>query len=151
MEDEDAHTVEMMRDHPFFSELPAELLAPLATHARSRTVAAGEVLFREGGSADRFFLLQTGEIALDMEDPYRGQVRVDVLADDAVLGWSWLFSPYRWHLTATALRQTTLLEFDAFRVRAFMAEQPDVGYQLMNGLARLLFDRLKAARRRLTD
>lgn len=151
MEQHAARAIETMRDHPFFSELPADVLAPLANHAHVRTLAASEVLFREGQPADRFFLLHTGEIALDMEDPSRGQVRVDVLGDDAVLGWSWLFSPYRWHLTATALRRTTLVEFDAFRVRAFMAEQPAIGYQLMHSLARLLFDRLQATRHRLSD
>lgn len=150
MDEHTAHAIEMMRDHPFFSELPADLLIPLAEHAHIRTIDAGEVLFRERQTADRFFLLHTGEIALDMEDPDRGQVRVGVLCDDAVLGWSWLFAPYRWHLTATALRRTTLVEFDAFRVRAFMAEQPAVGYQLMLSLARLLFDRLQATRRRLS-
>lgn len=151
MEEHTAHAIEMMRDHPFFSELPADLLTPLAKHAHIRTVAAGEVLFREGQNADRFFLLHSGEIALDMEDPDRGQVRVDVLNDDAVLGWSWLFSPYRWHLTATALERTTLVEFDAFRLRAFMSEQPAVGYELMHRFAALLFDRLQATRRRLSD
>ena len=151
MEHHAAHAIEMMRDHPFFSELPADLLAPLAKHAHSRTIAAGEVLFREGETADRFFLLHTGEIALDMEDPDRGQLRVDILGADAVLGWSWLFSPYRWHLTATALQRTVLVEFDAFRLRAYMSEQPAVGYELMHRFAALLFDRLQATRRRLSD
>lgn len=142
---------ELLRDHPFFSDLPEAAVAPLAAHAHARTVPAGDVLFHEREPADRFFLLRSGEIRLSMEDAGRGQVPVDVLADDAVLGWSWLFAPYRWHLTATALRRTTLIEFDADRLRQVMSDDPELGYQLMRRFAALLFDRLQATRRRLTS
>ena len=74
-----------------------------------------------------------------------------VLADDAVLGWSWLFPPYRWHLTATAVQPTTLVVFDAYRLRGEMSDNPELGYQLMRRFAALMFDRLHAIRVQLTN
>jgi CRP/FNR family transcriptional regulator, cyclic AMP receptor protein len=143
-----------LRDHPFFSEFAADALPRLAAHARTRDLAAGQVLFTEGEVADRFFLVRSGLIALDMDTPDapdRGRLRVGELGDDSVLGWSWLFPPYRWHLSATALARTSVIEIDADRLRDVMVDDPVLGNALMRRFAALLFDRLQATRRRLTE
>ncbi len=138
-----------LADHPFLSSMPPEALRRLATHAYQHSYAAGDVIFREGSDADRFFLVRQGRIRLDMEVAGRGQVEVETLDADCVLGWSWLFAPYRWQLTATATEQCSLLIFDASILRSMMAGEPVIGYELMRRFAGVLSDRLQATRARL--
>lgn len=139
-----------LADHPFFSSMPATALRRIGAHVYRRDYAVGEELFREGDEADRFFLIRRGCVRLDMEVPARGRIDVERLEQDAVIGWSWLFPPYRWHLSARAVERTSVLVLDASMLRALMAADPVLGYELMRRFAAVLFDRLQATRQRLS-
>src|SRR5450755_52814 len=139
-----------LASHPFLSAIPAESLRRLAVHAHSQTFAKGHEIFREGQLAGEFFLVRQGSVRLDAEVPDRGRVEVETLGADAALGWSWLFPPYRWHLSATAVERTTAIVFDADVLRGLMAADPVLGYELMRRFTAVLFDRLQATRYRLT-
>jgi CRP/FNR family cyclic AMP-dependent transcriptional regulator len=138
-----------LADHPFLSSIPPAALRRLAAHTYPHEYAAGDVIFREGAAADRFFLVRDGRIRLDMDVPDRGQVEVETLDADCALGWSWLFEPYQWQLTATAVEPTSVLVFDASVLRSLMASDTVIGYELMRRFAGVLFDRLQATRSRL--
>lgn len=143
-----------LSDHPFLSSIPVTSLRRLATHAQSHTYGAGQEIFREGGTADRFFLIRHGLVRLDIEVPGPDgprQIEIETLGADAALGWSWLFSPYCWHLSATAVTRTATLVFDADVLRAVMSADPVLGYELMRRFAAVMFDRLHATRLRLTS
>jgi CRP/FNR family cyclic AMP-dependent transcriptional regulator len=138
-----------LADHPFLSSIPPAALRRLAAHSYPHEYAAGDVIFREGAAADRFFLLRDGRIRLDMDVPEGGAVEVETLDADCVLGWSWLFEPFQWSLTATAIEPTSVLIFDAAVLRALMASDTLIGYELMRRFAGVLFDRLQAHRSRI--
>ena len=73
------------------------------------------------------------------------------LHDDDVLGWSWLFPPYRWHLDARAL--TRFARSDS-TVRASVqksVEDHELGYELMRRFAKVIVSRLQATRMQLLD
>lgn len=142
-------TAASLSDHPFLSSIPIGSLRRLATHVQPHTYPAGEQVFREGGVADRFFLLRQGLVRLDLEVAGRGQVEVETLGADAALGWSWLFAPYRWHLTATAVQRTSMLVFDTDALQTVMAADPPLGYELMRRFAAVMFDRLTTTRLQL--
>jgi CRP/FNR family transcriptional regulator, cyclic AMP receptor protein len=93
--------------HPFFAALTDTQLAALAEDAITETFTAGQRLFDEGGIADRFWLIEQGNIALDMRIPGRGDQIVETLGPGTVLGWSWLHPPYRWHFGASRRFATT--------------------------------------------
>jgi CRP-like cAMP-binding protein len=141
--------VTALADHPFLSSMPPDALRRLAAHTYPHDYAAGEIIFSEGDAADRFFLVREGRIRLDMDVPERGQVEVETLDNDCALGWSWLFDPYRWQLTATAITPCRLLVFDAAVLRTLMAADSVIGYELMRRFTGVLFDRLQATRARL--
>lgn len=138
-----------LASHPFLSTIPVESLRQLGVHAHGETFAKGQEIFREGQVASEFILIRQGRVRLDAEIADRGRVEVETLAADAALGWSWLFPPYRWHLSATALERTTAIVFDAGVLRGLMAADPVLGYDLMRRFAAVLVDRLQATRRRL--
>ena len=139
-----------LADHPFMSAIPIESLGRLTANAQVQTYTAGTTIFAEGKPADRFFLIRHGLVRLDMNTADSGLVEVETLGADAALGWSWLFPPYRWQLSATAVERTTAMVCDAAALRATMAADPAVGYELMRRFAGVMLDRLQATRRRLT-
>jgi CRP/FNR family cyclic AMP-dependent transcriptional regulator len=138
-----------LANQPFLSAIPPDLLRRLGVHAHSQTFAKGQEIFREGQLADQFFLIRQGQVRLDAEVAGHGRIDVETLGTDAALGWSWLFPPYRWHLSATAVERTTAIVFDADVLRGLMASDPVLGYELMRRFAAVLADRLQATRRRL--
>ena len=138
-----------LADHPFLSSMPPTCLRRLAVHAFRQDFPAGQSLFRESGAADRVFLIRRGLVKLDIAVPGGHRVDVEMLGPDTVLGWSWLFPPYEWHLGATAVDRTTTLAFDASTLRALMASDVILGYELMRRFAAVMFDRLQATRLRL--
>jgi CRP/FNR family transcriptional regulator, cyclic AMP receptor protein len=143
-------TAAALSDHPFLSSIPTGSLRRLATHVQHHTYPAGEQVFREGQIANRFFLIRHGLVRLDLEVAGRGQVCMETLGSDAALGWSWLFSPYRWQLTATAVERTSMLVFDTDALQVVMAADPPLGYELMRRFSAVMFDRLVATRLQLT-
>lgn len=146
-----AQLTRALADQPFLSDLPTEILRQLAAHVRRRDYAAGDVLFNEGEAAERFFLIRRGLVTLSVRGPSGRSVDIETLGPDAAIGWSWLLYPYRWHLTATAVKKTSTLVFDAARLRAVMDAEPAIGYELMRHFAVIIFDRLRAIQRRLGE
>ena len=76
---------------------------------------------------------------------------MDTLHGGDVLGWSWLFEPYRWHFDADAVEPVSTVAFDASCLRTKCDTDPRLGYQLAQRFARVMLERLQAARLRLLD
>ena len=76
---------------------------------------------------------------------------LDTLHAGDVLGWAWLFPPYRWHFDADALDEVHAVVFDAVCLRGKCADDPRLGFDLAQRVAGILGDRLHAARLRLLD
>jgi CRP/FNR family cyclic AMP-dependent transcriptional regulator len=137
--------------HPFFAALTDAQLAALSEDAITETFTAGQRLFNEGGIADRFWLIEQGNIALDMRIPGRGDQIVETLGPGTVLGWSWLHPPYRWHFGAMARVATTTVAFDAASVRRRCDADPAFGYAALRSFTPVITERLQATRLRLLD
>jgi CRP-like cAMP-binding protein len=127
--------------------------AHLATIAGCASIAhfEDEYVFREGGDADTFFLLRSGDVALETHVPGRGPVTLMTLHDDDVLGWSWLFRPYRWHLDARAIGHVRTLAFDGACLRQKSVDDHELGYELLRRFAEVIVSRLQATRMQLLD
>ncbi|MFB7667724.1 cyclic nucleotide-binding domain-containing protein [Kitasatospora sp. NPDC056138] len=131
--------------------LPQTHRDQLLAIARDRSFPGGERLFDEGGAADRFWLIRSGEVALDLYVPGRPPPVVETVGPGQLLGWSWLFPPYRWHLGAQALAPVDAWEFPADQVRALCTADPELGYRLTLRCAEVIAERLQATRIRLLD
>lgn len=131
--------------------LPPEGRDWMMQHSRQAHFSTGERIFEEGRSADRFWIIRSGSVGLDMHVPGRQAATMDTLHQDDLLGWSWLFSPYEWHLGAIALTPVSALEFDAGPVRSLCGQDPLFGSALNHCVAEIIAGRLQAARKRLLD
>ncbi|MFF9785848.1 cyclic nucleotide-binding domain-containing protein [Streptomyces nigrescens] len=120
--------------------------------AREVSLSAGDRIFDEGGAADRFWIIRSGLVALDVYEPGQGATVVETLGEGELLGWSWLFEPYRWHLGAQTRGAVEAYEFDAHQVRAAIDEDPAFGLAVTRCVAAVAIGRrLRAARTRLLD
>ncbi|GGZ19546.1 Crp/Fnr family transcriptional regulator [Streptomyces poonensis] len=131
--------------------LPAEHRARLMRHAREVSFPAGTRLFEEGRRADRFWIVRTGTVVLDVHVPGRRAAVIESLGHGELVGWSWHIPPYVWHLGAEAMSQVRAWEFDAEAVREMCARDPGFGRAIAVWVGHVVADRLRAARIRLLD
>jgi CRP-like cAMP-binding protein len=139
----------ILTDTPLFGDLTraqAELIAGCAGNVHFQP---GQVIFREGAQADTFYLVRHGRIQLDMYIAGRGSVAIDTVDPGDLVGWSWLFPPYRWHFDATALTSVRATAFDGACLRAKCVADPALGYPLTSRFAQLIIERLQASQHRL--
>jgi CRP-like cAMP-binding protein len=137
------------KSHPFLQSFSSEHQATLAECAMPTTFKAGQLIFREGEMANRFYLILEGRAALEAEAEDRPAVVVDSVAAGEVLGWSWLFPPYTWNFTARALEPVRAIFFYGTWLRERCATDPALGYELMRHTASILIRRLQATRKEL--
>lgn len=122
----------------------------LSECAMETEFAEGQLIFREGDLANRFYLIVDGAVAL--ESGARGRkVLIETLGRGDALGWSWLFPPYYWHFSARALKPTRAIFFYGTRLRAQCDEDHDFGYELMKRMASVVVRRLQSARERTAE
>jgi CRP/FNR family transcriptional regulator, cyclic AMP receptor protein len=136
--------------HPFLRGMPPGHLDALAEACADVTFPAGHQIFEEGGFAGKFWLIQSGHVALDMNVPGQGRVIIDDVGMGEVLGCSWLFPPYRWAFGAVCTGPVEAFEFDAAAIRERCAADPAFGYQLHERLIRVVARRLQHTRTRLS-
>jgi CRP-like cAMP-binding protein len=141
----------VLRGAPVFEGMPPDELSLVAGCASNVRFDQGAVLFREGDSADTFFLVRHGAVALELFVPARGAVVIETIEAGEVIGWSWLFPPYRWHFDARALTQVRATAFDGACLRGKCEEDSGLGFDLMSRFAQILIERLQWTRLRLLD
>jgi CRP-like cAMP-binding protein len=123
--------------------------AALAACASDVTFPARHRIFGDGGYAGRFWLIQSGQVALDMQVPGEGPMVVETIGMGELLGCSWLFPPYRWGFGAVTISPFEAFEFDAAAVRACCAADPVLGREFALRVAKVLASRLQATRMKL--
>ncbi|WP_409236427.1 Crp/Fnr family transcriptional regulator [Streptomyces sp. PA5.6] len=137
--------------HSMPRALPPEHRQRLMRFAAEVSIPQGTRLFEEGGHADRFWIIRTGSIALDMHVPGRKAAVIETLGHNQLLGWSWLFTPHSWHLGAEALTPVRAYEFDAASVLAACRDDPELNVTVTRWVGDIVAHRLRSARTRLLD
>ena len=138
-------------EQSFFSGLRDDQIEQLVAVATEIMVPAGKPVFEEGGFADSAYVIIAGRVALELDISHRAHHIVQTLHEGEVLGWGWLFPPYRWSFSALALDETRLIRFDAEQLRATHEGDCELGYEMMKRFARVMTSRLAATRLQLVD
>jgi CRP-like cAMP-binding protein len=141
----------LLTEHLFLEGLAPSSLDRLSAYAHPVFRNLGHRLFAAGRPAERFWLIRSGRVALDLHTPGRGDVVIETLEPGTVLGWSWLFPPRQWQFGAVTVEPVRAIEFNAAGVRHLMADDPLLGYELTRRFMAVMLDRLQATRTRLLD
>jgi CRP-like cAMP-binding protein len=142
---------DLISEHKFFSDLDEHSLEFVAGCGSNVHFAPGERILTEGEAANTFYLLRSGSVALSFFVPGRGAVVIDTLAEGDVLGWSWLFPPYRWQFDGEAREDVAAVAFDGTCLRTKCDSDARLGYILTQRFARVILGRLQSVRMRMLD
>ena len=146
------HTFEsVLADHPFFKDLPQPHLDTVTGCVANIVFQPGEFLLREGTAADNFFVIREGRVAVEVFVPNKGAITVETVEGGDILGWSWLFPPYKAMFDARALNVVRALSVDGACLRTKCEKDPSLGYELLKRFAVLVISRLQAVRMQLLD
>ncbi|MGZ5002726.1 MAG: Crp/Fnr family transcriptional regulator [Chthoniobacterales bacterium] len=135
--------------HPFTAGMNDEQLTLLTDCAIRTHFKKGETIIREGESANRFYLIETGKVVLLSSAPGRQPLIVDTIGAGDLLGWSWIFPPYVWHFTARAVEDTRAIIFHGTILRQYCERNHSLGYELFKRMSAVMMKRLQAARAKM--
>ena len=132
--------------HPFLIGMNQHQIKLLIDCALLTRFAADQIIFRTGETANRFYLIESGVVALEAISIDESPVLIDTVKAGDLLGWSWLFPPYRWHFDARAFEPTTAIFFYGTVLREYCERDPVLGYELFKRMSEVMIHRLQAAR-----
>lgn len=142
---------ELIAGAAVFASLTPSQLELVGGCAVNQRVQRDAYLLREGDPADSFFFIRSGSVALEIHRPGQGPIVIETLYPGEVVGWSWLFAPFRWQLDARAVEPCALVTFDGLCLRGKCQADHELGYQLMSQFAANLVGRLQATRLQVLD
>lgn len=137
--------------HPFFSGMEPLHLQLLTGCARNVVFKEEDIIFRQGEEANSFYLIRTGQVALQLFADRRGPLTILTLGDGEVLGWSWLSPSARWKFTARAIATTHATSLDGKCLREKAEADHEFGFQLLKRLVHVIEDRMQATRLQLLN
>lgn len=136
---------------PFLEGLSEEHLDFLSNFVDELSFEKDAILFRQNEPAIDFFLLSEGRVALEIENPPKPPIVIQMLKPGNLLGISWLYPPHRWQFTTRTVAPTRMLRFDGDAVRAACDEDHTLGYDLLGLFVVALGSRLQATRFQLLE
>ena len=141
----------ILAKHPFFAGFEPRYMQLITGCASNVRFPVGATIFREGELASTFYIIRQGKVALEAAAAQRGSLVILTIEDGEVLGWSWLFPPYRWHFNARALEETRAIALDGICLREKGEADHDFGYELVKRVALIMMERLQATRLQALD
>src|SRR4029079_15717021 len=94
---------EILAQVPFFEGMAEDEIALIAGCGRNVHFDAGETMFRQGESADSFFVVRHGTVAVGNFVPPRGELVIETLEAGDLLRWCRLLPAARSHFDARRL------------------------------------------------
>lgn len=146
-----AEIVETLAATPFLEGMNVRHLRTMAECTMPSSFNGGEVIFREGDVANRFYLIQEGSVALESRSRESDPIHIQTIGAGDVLGWSWLFPPYLWHFDARAIDPVKVLFIYGSRLRDHCEDDHEFGYELVLRMAEVMMRRLQATRWQLFE
>jgi CRP-like cAMP-binding protein len=137
--------------HPFFQDLEKQYLELIVGCAANAVFQPEQIIFRTSEEVDRFYLIRSGKVAIELYAPPRGSITIQTLGEGEILGWSWLIPPYRPRFNARAVERTIAIGMDGGCLRGKCEADHNLGYELFSRVAPILVNRLEAACIQLLD
>ena len=140
----------MLRKHPFVEAFEPAHVDKLAALARPVTFQRDQVVFHEGDECNDFFIILSGLMALEVEEP-GSTLRVQTLSAGAELGWSALLMASGKYFQARALDKVEALAIDGPTLLAECRRDPAFGFAFMYRLLGVVAARLQRTRLQVHD
>ena len=128
----------ILATHPFFQGMEPRHLQIIGECASRVNFKAGEFLFREQDEAAKFYLINHGQVAVEIFRARRGPVTIQTLGEGEALGRLWVGKPFHWHFDARAVHLTRATALDVKSLMQKCEQDHELGYTLMKRYAQML-------------
>ena len=137
----------IVSEHYCFKGLDENYLNMIIEKASDVSFDTGELIFGEDQDAEKFYIIQEGIVALETTlAPDRDPITIQMLGEGDILGWGWLFPPYKAHFDSKAVAPTKAVELDGKFILEQCEKDHDLGYELLKRFAFIMQQRLQAVR-----
>jgi CRP-like cAMP-binding protein len=141
----------ILENQPWLKGMDPHHLELLAQDCVPAEFRAGEVIFKEGGIANRFYLLVEGSVQVESSVLEGESVPIQILGPGDMLGCSWLFASAYWQFDSRAVTPVKALCFYGTHLRQLCETNHELGYDLMRRVSEIVISRLQAVRRKLVE
>ncbi len=142
---------QVLKECGVFSTLSDAELEKVSGSILEKEYEAGTIIFQEGDNAEELLILQEGKVAVQMTLPkaqleMSRRITVDVVARNEVVGWSAIVEPYMYTFTAVCLQKVRALSISGTKLRWLLRDNPEIGYEVLKGLIKVVASRLDDTR-----
>jgi CRP/FNR family transcriptional regulator, cyclic AMP receptor protein len=143
--------LKLLRGVSFSADLPDELLRKLAAISHMQELPKGTILFEEGARNTDLYLIWSGRVALDMNVPGHGNVRILSLGPGDMVGWSAILEVGEMTASAVVTEDCDVVAVPADHLLRECQNDSALGYEIMRRMAQQLARRLLATRMQLLE
>jgi CRP/FNR family transcriptional regulator, cyclic AMP receptor protein len=126
---------DVLRQAPLFSSLDDDAANSLRASMSETRIGRGDVLFHEGDSGDRLYVVTDGKIKLGRTSADGRENLLAILGPGQMFGELSLFDPGPRSATATAVTPCTLMSLGHDELLRWLEDQPSVARALLHQLA----------------
>jgi CRP/FNR family transcriptional regulator, cyclic AMP receptor protein len=126
---------DVLRQAPLFSSLDDDAANSLRSSMSETRIGRGDVLFHEGDSGDRLYVVTDGKIKLGRTSADGRENLLAILGPGQMFGELSLFDPGPRSATATAVTPCTLMSLGHDELLRWLEDQPSVARALLHQLA----------------
>lgn len=123
-------------------------LASIATEAQ---FSIDEIVYSEGDFGQAIYLIQTGEVAIEMDVPNYGRVTLLSIGPGHLFGWSSLFPLRRKMAHARVVKPTQAIVINAGQLHNLFRSDHELERAIMNRIAVVIADRVQTSRIQLAQ
>lgn len=123
---------------PLFAALDAESAETLEKALTTRSVGRGHIVFREGDTGDRLFVVLDGKVKITRASADGRENLIAVLGAGEMFGELSLFDPGPRTASVSTITDSTLASLDHDDLRPLLLERPGVAVELLQALAQRL-------------
>lgn len=136
-----------------FMWLTDEELEKVAALSREESFAAGISIIAEGGTATDLYMVEEGQVRVEMSlSVYPGLVQdslVEIIPKGEPFGWSAVIGSRVYTMTARAMEQVKVIALDGEKLLALFNKNPDIGFKVMEGLVSVVSQRVRSVKKTL--
>lgn len=134
----------LMRTFEFLHGLPTPHLKKLAAIASIVEIPANTIIHEAGDLGQAIYLVQAGQVNIEIEIPDGPAVTVLVIRAGQIFGLSSMFPPQRKKGRARAMQPTQAITIDAQKLHHLFETDHDLERTIMGRTAKIINDRIKA-------
>jgi CRP/FNR family transcriptional regulator, cyclic AMP receptor protein len=140
---------EALENSEFFRGLDRKDIEKIAGLCRDETFQPGQVIFRQGDTGDRVYIIAEGQVTLERTvdlGTRKGNVVIGIIGKGRAFGcWSTLLGiSHSFLSSASSQKPTKAVLFNGTEIRALMLSNPVLGFCILERLCFFLRDRLQS-------